>query len=648
MLMLNLPEDTLIDLDAKQVIARLKLTDQTLQLPDRATIIPEDLRRSYADAEQVARALPKLQIATSDESAAPDLQLRGTLGQGGMGRVLLAEQLALGREVAVKSLRPELRESSALRAILQEAWISGRLEHPNIVPIYALGRDDQDSPLIVMKRVEGVCWTDYIHGKVKPSGVSGETPLTWHLDILKQVCRAIHYAHSRGIIHRDLKPDNVMIGAFGEVYVLDWGIAVSLQADRDGRLPLARDARQLAGTPAYMAPEMTIPEDATASIQTDLYLLGAILHELLTGAPPHQAGNLTATLRRAYVSEPQTYADEVHPELVQIAHTAMAREPKDRYADAEALRQAIITHLTHLDAIALTRQGQLSLARLEALVLRDQPDPLAVHPLFGACRFAFEQSLRRWEGNEEAARGLHQCLCAMLSFELDQRNLLAAQALIASFDAPDALRLRALELARAQRQAEREVARLKALRHQVDTRLGAGTRAKLALVLAALWGAINLATYALDVAQISAYTSQSHLWGIVRALAIALIIVGLGRRLLFQNKANRLIIFGLMLAISLLMLLRIVFWIGQTPLHVASAAELCVDAFFIVCFTITGSYRIALGAICFLLSAIASLSQWAHPALCLAAGCFFGMLPMAVFWHLDALKQKQRDATKLE
>src|SRR5204863_2462534 len=138
----------------------------------------------------------------------------GRLGEGGMGTVDRALQRSLGREVAIKRVRDRRAGDGAVRALLAEARVAGSLEHPNVVPIHALGRDAGGDPALVMKRVEGVSWSALIHDPAHPRW--SDLPrdrLRWHLETLMQVCNAIELAHSRGIIHRDLKPNNVMIGS---------------------------------------------------------------------------------------------------------------------------------------------------------------------------------------------------------------------------------------------------------------------------------------------------------------------------------------------------------------------------------------------------------------------------------------------------
>ena len=229
---------------------------QTLQGEARTVVRnPTSTVAPPGDGAIGRRALEVLKRLTHDPRALVD---EGPLGEGGMGVVHLEKQVALDRKVAIKFLRADTRTAHDVEALLSEAWRAGALEHPNILPIHALSLDEAGYPVIVMKRIEGVTWQALLRDPAAMAAhAPGKHPLDEHLRILQQVCNAAHFAHTRGIVHRDLKPENVMVGSFGEVYVVDWGLACA-----------PGPAGQLAGTPAYMAPEMTGRGDI--SVQTDV------------------------------------------------------------------------------------------------------------------------------------------------------------------------------------------------------------------------------------------------------------------------------------------------------------------------------------------------------------------------------------------
>ena len=226
--------------------------------------------------------LPRISFTQDDEEKA-DIVLNKLLGVGGMGEVWRAQQVPLRRTVAVKRLHPGAKNPLTIRRnLLREAWTAGRLEHPNIVPVHALGVDEDEKPLLVMKLVNGSDWRELIYCPwMMPERYQSRSPQDVHLEILMKLCDAVHFAHSRGVIHRDLKPENVMVGEFGEVYLLDWGIAVGLEDTQLDGIPMARDVTHPTGTPGYMAPEMVYPELGPLGVHSDVYCLGSILHEIL-------------------------------------------------------------------------------------------------------------------------------------------------------------------------------------------------------------------------------------------------------------------------------------------------------------------------------------------------------------------------------
>jgi hypothetical protein len=352
------------------------------------------------------------------------IEVRETIGRGGMGVVHAGTQLALGREVAIKSLRDEIRSEHSTLKLLREAWITGALEHPNVVPVYDLSLDEAGSPRIVLKKISGEPWSSLMHARTLLREREGVLdPLDWNIRILVQVCNAIHLAHSRGIVHRDLKPENVMIGEFGEVYVLDWGIAVSMEDDGTGRLPLADDATDMAGTPAYMAPEMMGGAPSRISPRTDVYLLGALLHEIVTGKPPHEGGSLMQILGSVVRSEP-VLGPGTPSELARIVRKAMAREPSARFESAEQLRTALGRFLEQRSSLQLAADAEQRLHALEeerAKPARDDDDArLRLYHLFGECRFGFLEALHIWNDNEVAREGLRRAL-VLPSEELRRR-----------------------------------------------------------------------------------------------------------------------------------------------------------------------------------------------------------------------------------
>jgi serine/threonine-protein kinase len=358
-----------------------------------------------------------------------DLEARELLGEGGMGRVLLARQRSLQRDVAVKLLKQESATPRVIQALLQEALITGALEHPSIIPVHALGLDRAGMPLLVMKRIDGVCWRDVLQDPAHPSwarltGPSGDR-LVASLEVLMTVCNAVHFAHSRGVVHRDIKPENVMLGSFGEVYLVDWGIALRVGST---------GAPSLVGTPGYMAPEMLDGRPERVSPLTDVYLLGATLHELLTGRFRHDAATLPQVMVLAHESAPFSYPPGVPEELAQLANQACSREPSLRPASAEVFRHRLAGWLRHRGAAELARETSRRAQALDELALHaaenDHAARRAFDRLASGCQVAFLESLRQWPGNPMAREGLRGCLRRMISVELARRNAEGARSLL--------------------------------------------------------------------------------------------------------------------------------------------------------------------------------------------------------------------------
>lgn len=353
------------------------------------------------DLPRISVDLPSTFGSKSDRpstvrSGPAELEVQEILGEGGMGRVFLARQRSLDREVAIKTLRDQAspRDHDAL---LHEAVVTGRLEHPAIIPVHALGMHDDGRPVLVMKRVDGVSWQTLLDDPSHTAweGFAGDADdrLGGHLEILMQVCNAVSFAHSRGIAHRDIKPQNVLIGRFGDVYLADWGIAHRMDSG-----PVQR----LCGTPSYMAPEMAL--GGMIDARTDVYLLGATLHQLLTGKLRHEGETIFMVLIDAVDSPPFEYAATVPEDLAALANRATAKDPADRPASAADFRRGLADHLRHKSSTALAKSALPRLAQLRAL--RGVAEAPEVDRLVAEIRFALTQAIEEWSENQEARRAL--------------------------------------------------------------------------------------------------------------------------------------------------------------------------------------------------------------------------------------------------
>jgi eukaryotic-like serine/threonine-protein kinase len=451
----------------------------------RARGIAEDAAVGATLGRGAGVRLPRISAfprAPDEAASSAAFSLREEIGRGGMATVWSALQSGLGREVAVKRVSDE-SDPEAAQLLLREAMVAGQLEHPNIVPIHQLVVDAQ-GPAVVMKRIAGRSWDSLIDDP--------QVGLETHLTILLQTLNAVGFAHSRQVLHRDIKPQNVMIGDFGEVYLLDWGVA-----------KLADDpaSNTIVGTPCYMAPEMA---DGHADERTDVFLLGATLHEVLTGEPRHLGESALDVLYAAMYVEPYVYSPDVSRELAEICNRACARAPEERFQSVTALRAAVLRFQEHRAANALTDSAAQLLSRLLSRTTSSEFCSRAstahgdwyteAQRLFGETRLGYEAALRVWPASPAAQAGLARCLGAMVEYELGLGHLEPAEALHAQLPAPDLALSQKLAALREARSRER--ARLLRIERDRDPSVGALERTRAYLGMGAVTALMTLALVA--------------------------------------------------------------------------------------------------------------------------------------------------------
>ncbi len=282
----------------------------------------------------------------------------GEIGRGGMNVVRRVFDKYLLRDTALKVLDPAIGHGDyRARRFLEEARVTGQLEHPNIVPVHELGTDDAGVLYFSMKLVQG----DTLEKQIADAGDRRLHPdsLAHFLHVLVKVCEAVSFAHSKGVVHRDLKPSNIMVGEFGQVYLMDWGIArIASEEIPDGvRLhspdaeppPDDAPADTIVGTPRYMAPELAEGRHDLVDGQTDVFALGGTLYHVLTGRPPHNATSYYMVLvqaTKADIPPPDTVVPSGVPAgLSRIAMKALSRDKVDRYASVVDMQRDLESFL---------------------------------------------------------------------------------------------------------------------------------------------------------------------------------------------------------------------------------------------------------------------------------------------------------------
>lgn len=416
----------------------------------------------------IPELLESLSNGMGDSSSPPDRYTWvSEVGRGGLGQVWLARDNDLVREVALKEIKAEAASSEAVKRLIKEAQITGQLQHPNIVPVYEVRRGER--PFYTMKLVRGKTLAATIkeHHEKRRAGHEDPLSMTRLMSVFINICDALAYAHSRGIIHRDLKPQNIVLGDFGEAIVLDWGLARRLHGNQEddterdhtqvSPVSLSDDAHTDAtqtgaalGTPAYMAPEQAAGRVDLMDARTDIYGLGAILFEILTGFPPHRKpgladvhnspGNppqeapstnktfpvnglfaLLAQIRNGPTPHIRELNAGTPIELDAICAQAMAREREDRFQSAKDFKEALMEYHIHKKSIELAAvaSAELESARKSNLYIE-----------FNRALFGFEEAARQWPENVRAAEGKRETQIAFAKAAFARGDLDLAESLL--------------------------------------------------------------------------------------------------------------------------------------------------------------------------------------------------------------------------
>ena len=354
------------------------------QTSPRTSLKGSDASRAKARDSRLVIKHRALREVREPARSGAEYELLDVIGEGGMGVVYAARQASIDRTVAVKMLKPDIASHVEQREkFLSEAVVTGDLDHPNIVPIYDLGSNEAGALFYSMKRVQGTPWMTVVD----------RNSLAANLEILLKVADAVAFAHSRGVIHRDLKPENVMLGDFGEVLVMDWGLALSTEIFR--KADSITQTSSMGGTPAYMAPEMATGPIDRVGPASDVYLLGAILFEIIAGKPPHTGKNVMNCLFAAARNEIQQ--TDQSGELLDLALRAMATKTEDRYGSVQDFQAAIRQYQSHSESIVLSNRAEADLAAAEKS---------GDYQTYSRALFAFQEAFALWDGNTKARGGI--------------------------------------------------------------------------------------------------------------------------------------------------------------------------------------------------------------------------------------------------
>lgn len=396
------------------------------------------LHESRADGSRPA--LPCSEDMPASAGDAGRYQLLGEIARGGMGIVLKGRDVDVGRDVAVKVLLEKHCENpEMIRRFVEEAQIAGQLQHPGIVPVYELGRLPDARLYIAMKLIRGRTLAALLESRADEAE---DRPR--YLAVFEQVCQTMAYAHACGVIHRDLKPSNIMVGSFGEVQVMDWGLAKVI--DRGGVADEERSRRSggdadpvrtlrmgsaaneslagsVLGTPSYMSPEQAQGRLDTLDERADVFGLGAILCEILTGLPPYSSPSGDEIYRKAARADlPDALARldgcGAERDLIALANSCLAAAPRDRPRDAGVVVSTLTAHLAGVQE--RLKEAELARARAESRAAEERKRRMLVAGLAasllalaalgagGGLWITRQRAIREAEAAREARTTLHE------------------------------------------------------------------------------------------------------------------------------------------------------------------------------------------------------------------------------------------------
>tara|TARA_X000001036_G_scaffold82132_1_gene73934 strand:+ start:3836 stop:5317 length:1482 start_codon:yes stop_codon:yes gene_type:complete len=372
--------------------------------------------------------LPKLSIADVPLESGTDFKLEYKIGEGGLGQVEAAKQLCFNRRVAIKRVRSDRGNEIAEEQLKKEAQLMGELEHPAIPPVHLVGVDDSEQIALVMKFIQGNSWLE-IMKRDRHKFRENELPQWYvdkHLKFFLRIGEALEFAHQKSIIHRDIKPENVVIGDYGEVYLIDWGIACKLNNDQQFV------GSSYAGTPCYASPEM-VTSSPVWDVRSDVYLMGATLYQIISGKPPHLGKSVLEVFKKiSNESTPQL--SEVCPSTLRlICSCSMSKDPEDRYTSVHAMLEDIRYYLTQGELTELHAKATEDLQTIRSLVGSEDEFFDEIEVIGTRCRFRLEEINYRWPDNRKATIQLLECLEILVDDAINRKRIAVARTLLKQY-----------------------------------------------------------------------------------------------------------------------------------------------------------------------------------------------------------------------
>lgn len=587
-----------------------------------ATDVEATIRRT-SDADDLEFAnLPVVPLGALTKSPRMFEMSATRLGAGGVGEVRLATQPALCRQVAVKVARVSGQQMARPeRMLLREALVMGYLEHPNIVPIHVLARDESDELVVAMKRVEGDTLSHILRSRTHS--------LDELLDILLDVCKALDFAHQRGIVHLDLKPANVMVGPYGDTYLVDWGAAVAFRGDVPDTIPRPLNDGKVRGTPAYLAPEMVIC--APPMPHTDVYLLGGLLHVILTGRPPNAGDKPEDALRSAFHGSRREYPRKLPADLIMIAERALEREPERRYGSIGEMRKALLDYRSTAAARDVHRSAQRRIDKLQE-TLATERDASAVYAAFGAARQLLKDAAGLYNDADRTRPDEQKLLTQMIRWELSAGDPKAALRLVHELPELDA------ELEHQVNQAvaaqELEMSELNELRRQMDPKVANMSKAVMFAAIGAVIAAIHVIPTALGLPT----SATQVLGGHVAYLAVLAVLTAVMRDRLFATFVNRQVILLIWVLSLFGLVLRVGVALETVQLGYAIGLDLALVALVSAFGGATLDRRVWAAPAWYAAATIGCFTWPEHGTSFFAGGHFFGLLSVAIAFAVTGLR----------